>query len=162
MRRYLRYLLSLILAAVVVLQLATPADAFYYRYQTRDARMTQVVTDIGTSGRLRLYPSNTGAAGSTPCSGTIIADLALSATAGTVATVGNVDTGATRLTFNAITSAAATSSATATCATITTSAGTVIVNALTVGTGSENIVMSSNVISSGTTVSITSATLTHG
>lgn len=160
-----RAFLSLILAAAVALQLVTPADAFYYRYQTREARMTAIITDInsgGGAGHLRLYPTSTGTAGSTPCSGTIIADLTLSATPGTVATVGSVDTGATRLTFNAITSATATSSATATCATITTSAGTVIVNGLTVGTGSENIVMSSNVITSGTTVSITSATLTHG
>src|SRR5215207_6878878 len=158
--RHRRLIGALSLAAALIV--SPVAEAFYYRYQTRDARMTTIVTDIGTSGRLRLYPSNTGAAGSTPCSGTIIADLALSSTAGTVATVGNVDTGATRLTFNAITSATATSSATAICATITQSGGTVIVNGLTVGTGSTDIILNSNVISSGQTVSVTSAQLTHG
>jgi hypothetical protein len=157
-RRRLIGALSLAAALVV----SQTADAFYYRYQTREARMTAIVTDIGSNGRLRLYPSNTGAAGSTPCSGTIIADLALSATAGVVATAGSVDSGPTTLTFNAITSATATASNTATCATITTSGGTIIVNALTVGTSGTNVVLNSNVISSGQTVSVTSAVLTHG
>jgi|SRR5215207_7833668 len=148
---------ALSLAAALIV--SPVAEAFYYRYQTRESRMTQVVTDIGTSGRLRLYPTG---GGSTACSGTIIADLALSSTAGVVATAGSVDSGATTLTFNAITNATATSSATAICATITQSGGTVIVNALTVGTSSTNIVLNSNVISSGQTVSVTSAVLTHG
>lgn len=147
------------LALVCALQVSGPAEAFYYRYQTRESRMTVLNTDIGTSGKMRFYPTG---GGSTACSGTIIADLALSATAGVVATAGSVDSGATTFTFNAITSAAATSSATAICATVTTSAGTVIINGLTVGTSGTNVVMSSNVISSGTTVSVTSAVITHG
>jgi hypothetical protein len=147
------------LALTMGVTAAFEAQAFFYRYQTRETRMSAVNTDIGTSGRLRLYPTG---GGSTACSGTIIADLALSATAGVVATAGSVDSGATTLTFNAITSATATSSATAVCGTITTSAGTVIVNGLTVGTSATNIVLNSNVISSGQTVSVTSAVLTHG
>src|SRR5215207_5607390 len=153
-----RRVLGAVFATAGILS-SLPAQAFYYRYQTRESRMTVLNTDIGTSGKLRFYPTGGGA---TACSGTIIADLALSATAGVVATAGSVDSGATTFTFNAITSAAATSSATAICATVTTSGGTVIVNGLTVGTSGTNIVMSSNVISTGTTVSVTSAVLTHG
>lgn len=154
-KNYLRGLLALALFAAS----AFPADAFYYRYQTRESRMTVLNTDIGTSGKMRFYPTG---GGSTACSGTIIADLTLSSTAGVVATAGSVDSGATTFTFNSITSAAATSSATAVCATVTTSAGTVIINGLTVGTSGTNVIMGSNVISSGTTVSVTSAVITHG
>lgn len=160
-----RKLSTIVLAAALALH-ALPASAFYYRYQTREARMTQVNTDIGNSGHLRLYPTG---GGSTACSGTIIADLTLPAStaSNTVATVGSTDAGATTLTFGTITSATATSSNTAICATLTQAGGTVIVNGLTVGLtgggdGTQNVEMSSNVISSGTTVSVTSAVLTHG
>lgn len=132
--------------------LATPAEAFFYSTSLKNTRMDAITTAIGTSGRMRFYPTGGGA---TACSGTIIADLALSATAAPAASGGV-------LTFNAITSASATSSATAICSTITTSAGTVVVDGLTVGTSGTNVVLNSNVISSGQTVSVTSATLTHG
>lgn len=135
--------------AIVV---SLPADAFFYSTALKNTRMDAITTAIGTSGRMRFYPTGGGA---TACSGTIIADLALSATAAPAASGGV-------LTFNAITSAAATSSATAICATVTTSGGTVVVDGLTVGTSGTNVVMSSNVISSGTTVSVSSAVLTHG
>jgi len=151
--------LASVLALAALIGSAQTASAFYYRYQTRESRMAVLNTDIGTSGRMRFYPTG---GGSTACSGTIIADLPLSATAGVVSTAGSVDSGQTRFTFNAITAAAATASNTAVCATVTTSGGTVIINGLTVGTSGTNVILGSNVISSGTSVSVTSAYIAHG
>jgi hypothetical protein len=125
------------------------AGAFSYSTALKNARMDAITTAIGASGRLRMYPT-----GTSTCSGTIIADLALSATAAPAASNGV-------LTFSAITSATATSSATAICATVTTSGGTVVVDGLSVGTSGTNIVLNSNVISSGQTVAVTAMTLTH-
>lgn len=142
--------LRLALAALMIVGQLAPASSFSYSTSLKNTRMDAITTAIGASGRLRMYPT-----GTTTCSGTIIADLALSATAAPAASGGV-------LTFSSITSATATSSATAICATMTTSGGTVVVDGLTVGTSATNIVLNSNVISSGQTVSVTSATLTHG
>lgn len=142
--------LRLALAALMIAGQLTPASSFSYSTALKNTRMDAITTAIGASGRLRMYPT-----GTSTCSGTIIADLALSATAAPAASGGV-------LTFSAITSATATSSATAICATITTSGGTVVVDGLSVGVAATNIVLNSNVISTGQTVSVTSAVLTHG
>lgn len=148
MTRFLRAALAACLLAVGIV---APAEAFFYSTTLKNTRMDAITTAIGTSGRMRFYPTGGGA---TTCSGTIIADLALSSTAAAAAASGV-------LTFNTITSATATSSATAICATLTTSGGTVVVDGLTVGTSATNVVLGSNVISSGQTISVTAATLTH-
>jgi hypothetical protein len=150
MAAFTRFMPRLLLIATLVLGGLMPAGAFTYSTALKNTRMDAITTAIGASGHLRMYPT-----GTSTCSGTIIADLALSATAAPAASSGV-------LTFNAITSATATSSATAICATLTTSGGTVVVDGLSVGTSATNIVLNSNVISSGQTVSVTSATLTHG
>lgn len=143
-------LLRVAIAALLIAGSLSPAGAFSYSAALKNTRMDAITTAIGTSGRLRMYPT-----GVATCSGTIIADLALSATAAPSAVAGV-------LTFSTITSATATSSATAICATLTTSGGTVVVDGLSVGIAATNIVLNSNIISSGQTVSVTSATLTHG
>lgn len=139
------------LAAFALSWAIAPAEAFFYTTALKNTRMDAITTAIGTSGKLRFYPTGGGAVA---CSGTIIADLALSSAAAPAASGGV-------LTFNAITSASATSSATAICATLTTSAGTVVVDGLTVGTSGQNINFNSNVISSGQTVAVSALTLTH-
>lgn len=142
--------LRLALAALMIGGQLAPASSFSYSTALKNTRMDAITTAIGASGRLRMYPT-----GTTTCSGTIIADLALSATAAPAASGGV-------LTFSAITSATATSTATAICATITTSGGTVVVDGLSVGVAATNIVLNSIIISTGQTVSVTSAVLTHG
>ena len=119
-----------------------------YASALRTTRMQAVADaiDAGTAGKLKLYTSGDA----------LLATFTLADPCGTV----SGDT----LTFDVDPDINATVAATgtATKATITTSADAVIVSGLTVGTGSENIVMSSNVIgSTGDTVTLETATLTH-
>lgn len=149
----MNYLQRLLVGALaILLATAQPSAAFFYSTSLKNTRMDAITTAIGTSGLMKMY---TVGGGATACSGTLLATLALSATAAGAASGGV-------LTFNSITSATAAASGTAICATLTTSGGTVVVDGLTVGAGSGNVNMNSNVISSGQTVSITNATLTHG
>ena len=115
-----------------------------YRTSLKNTRMSAVVTDIGSTGKLVI-----GTAGMA----STLAILSLSATAGTV--------GSGVLTFNAITSATASASGTAAEAKITDGTSD-IVTGLTVGTSGTNIVLSSVGITAGDTVAITSGTITHG
>lgn len=140
-------------AAMVALALLAPApaSAFFYSTTLKNSRMDAITSAIGTSGLVKIY---TAGGGATTCSGTMLASLALSATAAPASSNGV-------LTFNAITNATASAAGTAVCAVITTSVGTAVVDGLTVGTTGTNVVLNSNVISSGQTVSITAASLTH-
>lgn len=115
-----------------------------YRTSLKNTRLSAVVTDIGATGKLVI-----GTAGMA----STLATLDLSATAGTVS--GGV------LTFNAISSATASGTGTAAAAKITDGTND-IVTGLTVGTSGTNVVLSTASVSSGDTVSITSATITHG
>lgn len=147
--RYLRGLLALLFLTTALVQ---PTEAFFYSTALKNTRMDAITTAIGTSGKMKFY---TAGGGATTCSGTLLSTNALSATAAPAASGGV-------LTFNAISNSTTVAAGTAVCATITTSADAVVVDGLTVGTSGTNIVMNSNVFSSGQTVSITSATLTHG
>jgi hypothetical protein len=119
--------------------------AVIYAAALRTTRMGDVVTAIGSNGKLKIYAAN---------GTTLLATLPLSATAGTVS--GDV------LTFGTITSdTSADATDTAALATITTSADAVIVSGLTVGVGTGNIQLNTTSIVSGATVAITSGTLTH-
>lgn len=120
--------------------------AVTYTTALKNTRMDAVTTAIGTSGKLKLIHSD---------GTTILATLPLSATAAP-ASSGGV------LTFNAITSANATATGTATTAKFTTSADVDVVTGLTVGTTGANVNLNSTSVTSGQSVSITSAALTHG
>lgn len=151
----MNYLQRLLVGALaILLATAQPSAAFFYSTSLKNTRMDAITTAIGTSGLMKMY---TVGGGATACSGTLLVTNALSATAAAAASGGV-------LTFNAISNgtAVAGSGTAAICATITTSGGTVVVDGLTVGTSGTNVVLNSNLISSGQTVSITSATLTHG
>lgn len=148
-----RFAALAMLALALLAPLApVPASAFFYPTTLKNTRMDAITTAIGTSGLLKLY---TAGGGATACSGTVLATLSLSATAAP-ASSGGV------LTFNAIASASAAATGTAVCAQFTTSASVAVVDGLTVGTSGANLNLNSTAISSGQTVSVTSASLTHG
>lgn len=119
----------------------------------RDDMLDLIVTAIGTSGKLKIYdgtkPAGPGTAVTTQ---TLLAELALSATAGTVS--GGV------LTYNAITTdASANASGTASWFRITTSADVAVYDG-TVGTSGSDLNLNTTSIVSGGPVSVTSLTLT--
>lgn len=121
-----------------------------YAAATKTARMNAVVTQIGASGKLKLFDAGN----------TLLATFTLAATAGTVA--GSVLTlsdanGATAGILNTTASAAGT----ATKATITTSADVDVITGLTVGVGTGDLQLDNNVLTNGQAVQINSATITH-
>lgn len=125
--------------------------AIVYVAAVKTARMNAVVTEIGTSGKLKFYTSN---------GGTLLATFSLASTAGTVS--GSVLTlsdanGATAGILNTTAAAAGT----ATYATLTTSADVEKVTGLTVGTTGTDFVLDNNVLALSQAITITSATLTH-
>ena len=124
--------------------------AVTYSAATKTGRMNAVVTQIGTSGKLKLFTA----------ADALLATFTLASTAGTVS--GSVLTlsdanGATAGILNTTASAAGT----ATKATITTSADVDVITGLTVGTSGTDLVMDNNVLASGQAITINSATITH-
>lgn len=116
-----------------------------YAAGLRTARMQEVVDAIGASGKLEI--GTTGMA-------SVLATISLANPAGTVS--GDV------LTFTMPQSDTdADASGTAAAARIRTGADADVVTGLTVGTGSENIVLDSVAVTAGQTVTINSGTITH-
>lgn len=118
--------------------------AVTYSTTLKNTRMSDVVAEIGSGGKLVIGTAGMAAT---------LATLNLSATAGTVA--GGI------LTFNSITSATATGTGTAAEAKITDGTND-IVTGMTVSTSGANINLSSTGITAGDTVAITSGSITHG
>lgn len=124
--------------------------AVTYSAATKTGRMNAVVTQIGTSGKLKLFTA----------ADALLATFTLASTAGTVS--GSVLTlsdanGATAGILNNTASAAGT----ATKASITTSADVDVITGLTVGTSGTDLVLDNNVLASGQAITINSATITH-
>ena len=124
-----------------------------YPLATKVARMTAVVTAIGTSGKLKLYASD---------GTTLLATFTLASPAGTAAGAGVLtladQNGATAGILNTTASAAGT----AALASITTSADVVVVNpTLTVGTSGTDIILDNCALVSGQAITINTGTLTH-
>lgn len=121
-----------------------------YTTATKTARMTAVVTTIGTSGKLKLWTA----------ADALLATFTLAATAGTVTngvlTLSDAN-GATAGIMNTTASAAGT----ATKATITTSADVDVITGLTVGTSGTDLIMDNNVLAVSQAVTLNSAVLTH-
>lgn len=118
-----------------------------YTTAVKNARLSAVVTQIGSTGVLEI--GTTGMA-------TVLATIALDATAGTAS--GGV------LTFSGFPKSDASADATGTAAAArirTATGGTDIVTGLTVGTSGQDINLNSTSISAGQTVTINSATITH-
>lgn len=121
--------------------------AVVYTQAVKNARLSAVVTAIGTTGVLEI-----GTAGMA----SILATISLGNPAGTVASG--------VLTFSGFprSDTSADNSGTAVAARIrTASGGTDIVTGLTVGTSAADIILDSVNISAGQTVTINSATITH-
>lgn len=118
-----------------------------YATSLKSTRMGDVVTAIGTGGKLKIY-----SAGGT----TLLAQISLANPCGTVS-------GAV-LTFSGtpLTETSADASGTAAVATITDSSGTVVISGLTVSSTSGDIVLSSTNIVAGQPITITAASITHG
>lgn len=121
--------------------------AVVYTQAVKNARLSAVVTAIGTTGVLEI-----GTAGMA----SILATISLGNPAGTVASG--------VLTFSGFprSDTSADNSGTAAAARIrTVSGGTDIITGLTVGTSAADIILDSVNISAGQTVTINSATITH-
>lgn len=118
-----------------------------YTTAVKNARLSAVVTQIGSTGVLEIGTTNMA---------TVLATIALDATAGTAS--GGV------LTFSGFpkSDTSADNTGTAAAARIrTATGGTDIVTGLTVGTSGQDINLNSTSISAGQTVTINSATITH-
>jgi hypothetical protein len=145
--------LALSLAAAVALSSVYPAAAFFYSVAVKNARMDVITSQIGSGGRMRLY---TVGGGATPCSGTLLADLALSSPAAPAASGGV-------LTFSTITAdTSADNTGSAVCAKLTTSSGTAVVDGLTVGTtGADVNLLTTSIVANGTVSMAGPNRLTH-
>lgn len=124
--------------------------AVTYTTAVKAARMTSVVTAIGTSGKLKLFTS----------ADALLATFTLAATAGTVS-------GAV-LTFSdqnggtaGILNTTASGAGTAAKASVTTSADVDIITGLTVGTSGADLIMDNNILTSGQAITVNSATISH-
>lgn len=125
--------------------------AVTYRTSLKTTRMTDVVNDIDSgagAGYIEIC---------TTAYGTVLATITLADPCGTV--TNDV------LTFDFdpdVSDTSADATGTAAVARIKNSTGTTIVDGLTVGTGSENIVLTTTSIVAGDTVTLTTGTITHG
>jgi hypothetical protein len=120
---------------------------------TRGNMLDEIVSDIGSNGLLRIYSGSQPASPTTAITTqTLLAQLALSATAGTVSNG--------VLTFSTITSdTSADASGTAAWYRITTSGGTGVIDG-TVGTATSDLILNTTTIVDGGTVSVSSFTYT--
>jgi hypothetical protein len=121
-----------------------------YSAATKTARMNAVVSQIGTSGKLKLRTA----------ADVLLATFTLAATAGTV----SGDT----LTFSdanggtaGILNTTGVAAGVAAKAEITTSADVVVINGLTVGTSAADLIVDNTNIANGQGVTITSASIQH-
>lgn len=124
-----------------------------YSTTVRNAMLDAITAAIGANGLLRIYD------GSRPASGgaatTLLAQLALSATAAPAASGGV-------LTFNAITQdSSADATGTATWFRVTTSGGTFVIDG-SVGTSSSDLNLTTTTITATQPVSVTSFVITEG
>jgi hypothetical protein len=121
--------------------------AVTYTTAVKNARLSAVVSQIGATGVLEI---------GTASMATVLATIALDATAGTAASG--------VLTFSGFPKSDTSADATGTAAAArirTASGGTDIVTGLSVGTSGSDINLNSTSIASGQTVTINSATITH-
>ena len=121
--------------------------AVTYTTAVKNSRLDAVVTQIGSAGVLEI---------GTTSMGTVLATIALGNPAGT--TSGGI------LTFSGFPRSDTSADATGTAAAArirTASGGTDIITGLTVGTSASDINLDSISITTGQTVTITSATITH-
>lgn len=124
--------------------------AVTYSTATKTARMNAVVTTIGTSGKLKLFTA----------ADALLATFTLASTAGTVSGAVLTFSDANGATAGILSTTASAGGA-ATKASITTSADVDVITGLTVGTSGTDLILDNNVLTSGQSVTINSATITH-
>jgi hypothetical protein len=131
--------------------------ALTYTTAVKNAKLDQITSQVGTSGRLKIYDATGGTpanAGTALGSQVLLADLPLSATFAP-ASSGGV------LTANAITNANAAATGTAAFFRLTTSGGTAIAQG-SVGTSGSDLNLNTTSIVSGGPVAVSSLTITSG
>lgn len=126
--------------------------ALAYSTTVRNAMLDSITTAIGASGLLRIYDGTRPASGGAAT--TLLAQLALSATAAPAASGGV-------LTFNAITSANAAATGTATWFRVTTSGGTFVIDGSVATSGSDLNLTTTSIVATQP-VSVTSFVITEG
>jgi hypothetical protein len=127
--------------------------ALGYSTALRNAQLDAITTAIGSNGLLRIYNGTRPATGGTAT--TLLAQLALSATAAAAASSGV-------LTFSAITNdSSADATGTATWFRITTSGGTAVIDG-DVGTSGSDLNFNTVSFVSGAVIAVTSLTITAG
>lgn len=120
--------------------------------------LTKLLADLGSAPLIKVYSGTKPTVADTAQSGnTLLATLTCSATAFTVATNSSTNAVAT---FASITSGTAAATGTASFFDITTAAGTVIARGDVAATGTPSLTLNTVSITSGSTVAITSATIT--
>lgn len=128
----------------------------------KTARATAILTAIGTSGLIKFYSGTPPADASVAATGTLLATLALSATAGVV-TAGVTGGASAYLTLNAVTSANGVATGTAGYGRITTSAGVGVVDLDVGASGSgASVIMTPTTVTTGAPVNVASGTITEG
>ncbi|CAK1277505.1 Uncharacterised protein [Burkholderia pseudomallei] len=120
----------------------------------RNAMLDAITTQAGASALLSIYSGTRPATGGALSGNTLLAQLTCNATFAP-ASSGGV------LTLNSIASATAAATGTAVWARLTTSGGTFIAD-FSVGTSGTEIIIGTTSITSGATVSVSSATITAG
>ncbi|CAJ4720319.1 Uncharacterised protein [Burkholderia pseudomallei] len=120
----------------------------------RNAMLDAITTQAGGSALLNIYSGTRPATGGALSGNTLLAQLTCNATFAP-ASSGGV------LTLNSIANATAAATGTATWARLTTSGGTFVAD-FGVGTSGTEIIIGTTSITSGATVSVSSATITAG
>ncbi|CAJ2881802.1 hypothetical protein AQ733_09985 [Burkholderia pseudomallei] len=120
----------------------------------RNAMLDAITTQAGASALLNIYSGTRPATGGALSGNTLLAQLTCNATFAP-ASSGGV------LTLNSIANATAAATGTATWARLTTSGGTFVAD-FGVGTSGTEIIIGTTSITSGATVSVSSATITAG
>lgn len=120
----------------------------------RNAMLDAITTQAGASALLNIYSGTRPATGGALSGNTLLAQLTCNATFAPASTGGV-------LTLNSIANATAAATGTAVWARLTTSGGTFVAD-FGVGTSGTEIIIGTTSITSGATVSVSSATITAG
>lgn len=134
------------------------ANGFYVTNTVAQSMLTALETaaDAGTAAVIRILSGTVPADADAAETGTLLASLTCSGTMGTVGASGNN----ARLTFGTITAdSSADNTGTATYFRLLTQTGGTVIAQGTVGTASADLILNTTAITSGSTVSITSATI---
>jgi len=151
MKKFVQLMLAPVALIVALLATVLPSEAFTYSATVKTNRMTAVRDTWGASAKLKVYHSD----GTTLCGTfTLSATTADSTVSGSVLTIKFTGNSASQ-------TISAANTCTATSAKITTSADVDVITSFTVGTSGSDINLNNTSITSGQSVTISAASLTH-